>query len=969
MDAVNVKIESKEESSVPSPTEYDRESHEDEPLPFLFAAVKTEIEEQESWDDPEMMKFEIKSEPDVDRVDEYGLVQDDCTESDEALVQGDCTAKDVALVQGSGMMQAAVGLEDPRSQLVLASAPASEDEDRLVHVADQCCLNLGFDDGWCLTDEEPLDPAELSTSGAPTCPEELSHSDRPPPPAELSDSAELCGSDRPSSSPAELSHCDAARSELPAEESRRESSDEIDWSWLAALEAHRMSRDESPRPASAWLRSSMRRVRPFRLSEPPSIPASSAPLGPLATPDTVLHILAHNNRRPNSAPGGGVSRARRDFPRRYSSYNAAALDSSVTNLTQAAEPVAVESPSSDEEDEDLSSASDGAQTSGAEQATDSFAETMSNGTSSRQTHEPEIQNSPLGAWPHGLSSMLASLGCTLGLFNISRFAILSVHFGANFIVQFLFLTLVIGIPLFTLHTCLGQCLGAGVMDMWHISPIFQGIGIALLISQALIGIYSVVGVSWMFIYFRDSFITKQDSYRWAEPYDPYREESHTTKNVSWKLEETVPDYFNGIVLQRHNLEMPESSFGHLKFQVAFNLAVVWMIVFVSLSKGLKSYGKVVYVFSLFPVFGTLVLCTKLLGLVPTNTKHQVFPQTAWGEFFLNTKLGIFVVHFLDYTIGCSWWLMVLYLLEILAVFVVRGRPYSGETVVTTMFSRSAGCLQAWAAPLLIFTWNVILPVALVVTCITVFKNGQFRDLYNWHSVTYNYWPVWTREVGCMLQLLPIILVPFVCIVQTFRYLSIGPPDILDRIQLLYRPPISRQDSLEPPNSPPNSATLVPPVVNTTATSLAPEATVTTEDPPPKYTPPPSYTTATGARIAKLLRQSFRRSMRRLAGALGDNGTLPPPPDYTAVLVEINRTLQDHSEHLPEPSSAHPVHTSTMTATDVACILRSSLRRSVMRNRDIEHLVDGAVPVHHDVALPTTRAGSDSKPEAESTSVI
>jgi hypothetical protein len=56
--------------------------------------------------------------------------------------------------------------------------------------------------------------------------------------------------------------------------------------------------------------------------------------------------------------------------------------------------------------------------------------------------------------------------------------------------------------------------------------------------------------------------------------------------MSWKLEETVPDYFNGIVLQRHNLEMPESSFGHLKFQVAFNLAVVWMIVFVSLSKGM-----------------------------------------------------------------------------------------------------------------------------------------------------------------------------------------------------------------------------------------------------------------------------------------------------------------------------------------------------------------------------------------------
>lgn len=57
------------------------------------------------------------------------------------------------------------------------------------------------------------------------------------------------------------------------------------------------------------------------------------------------------------------------------------------------------------------------------------------------------------------------------------------------------------------------------------------------------------------------------------------------KNMSWNLEQTVPDYFNGVVLQRHNVEMPGSSFGHLKFQVAFNLAVVWMIVFVSLSKG------------------------------------------------------------------------------------------------------------------------------------------------------------------------------------------------------------------------------------------------------------------------------------------------------------------------------------------------------------------------------------------------
>lgn len=72
-----------------------------------------------------------------------------------------------------------------------------------------------------------------------------------------------------------------------------------------------------------------------------------------------------------------------------------------------------------------------------------------------------------------------------------------------------------------------------------------------------------------------------------------------------------------------------------------------------------------------------------------------------------------------------------------------------------------------------------------------------------------------------------------------------------------------------------------------------------EDPPPKYTPPPSYTTATGARIAKILRQSFRRSVRRLANVLGEGSASrqrpalppppPPPPDYATVLVEMNQT--------------------------------------------------------------------------------
>lgn len=102
-----------------------------------------------------------------------------------------------------------------------------------------------------------------------------------------------------------------------------------------------------------------------------------------------------------------------------------------------------------------------------------------------------------------------------------------------------------------------------------------------------------VGQNAWYIDCRDSFITKQDKYRWAEPFLLYRDDSRPTYNTtaSYKLYETVPDYFSGAVLQRHHLNDTNPGVVTLKFQVAFNLAVVWMIVFVSLSKGKLSFLK------------------------------------------------------------------------------------------------------------------------------------------------------------------------------------------------------------------------------------------------------------------------------------------------------------------------------------------------------------------------------------------
>ncbi|PZC84080.1 hypothetical protein B5X24_HaOG205802 [Helicoverpa armigera] len=260
---------------------------------------------------------------------------------------------------------------------------------------------------------------------------------------------------------------------------------------------------------------------------------------------------------------------------------------------------------------------------------------IQNASSATEERNEETEEPPFGVWPHRMSAMLACLSCTVGIFNISRFAIFSVHFGASFIIQFFILSFLIGIPLFTLHLCLGQVLESGPVDMWRISPIFQGVGVSLLITQAVIGMYSIIGLSWIFVFFRDSFITSNDRYKWALPHE-FNFEDAVAKNGTYKIQETLPQYFHGEVLQR-NLGSNSSYFGTIKFQVAFNLAVVWMIVFVALSKGLRSYGKAVYMLIFLPICGTLVLCTKLLTLIPYDTVVNIFSETEWSEFFINSN--------------------------------------------------------------------------------------------------------------------------------------------------------------------------------------------------------------------------------------------------------------------------------------------------------------------------------------------
>lgn len=178
--------------------------------------------------------------------------------------------------------------------------------------------------------------------------------------------------------------------------------------------------------------------------------------------------------------------------------------------------------------------------------------------------------------------------------------------------------------------------------------------------------------------------------------------------------------------------------------------------------------------------------------------------------------------------------------------------------------------------------------------------------------------------------------------------------LFQRVQLLYRPIIN-------PTAHSTTRRTEPPISTIMANSLQLETHgPPADDPPPKYTPPPSYTTATGARIAKMLRQSIRRSVRRIMGEPSRNrlnipqsspqqqsssGQSSLPPDYTSIFstnpsgesdsttIEMGpRALYNSQTHRNTLQSVTPHNTNernnrNLTSNDVAQLLRPSRPKS------------------------------------------
>ncbi|XP_039218896.1 sodium-dependent neutral amino acid transporter B(0)AT2 [Crotalus tigris] len=236
------------------------------------------------------------------------------------------------------------------------------------------------------------------------------------------------------------------------------------------------------------------------------------------------------------------------------------------------------------------------------------------------------------AWNSKLQYILAQVGFSVGLGNVWRFPYLcQKNGGGAYLVPYLILLLIIGIPLFFLELSVGQRIRRGSIGVWnYISPKLGGIGFASCIVCFFVALYYNVIIGWSLFYLSQSF---QHPLPWDQC-PLVKNSSHTFVEPECEKSSATTYYWYREAL---NISNSISESGGLNWKMTICLLAAWVMVCLAMIKGIQSSGKIMYFSSLFPY--VVLLCFLIRGLLLNGSldgiRHMFTPKL---EIMLEPKV-------------------------------------------------------------------------------------------------------------------------------------------------------------------------------------------------------------------------------------------------------------------------------------------------------------------------------------------
>ncbi|KAK0162879.1 hypothetical protein PV327_006618 [Microctonus hyperodae] len=243
----------------------------------------------------------------------------------------------------------------------------------------------------------------------------------------------------------------------------------------------------------------------------------------------------------------------------------------------------------------------------------------------------EDEHPERGTWTGKFDFLLSLLGYSVGLGNVWRFPYLCYSNGGGaFLIPFTVMLIIAGLPLMFMELSLGQYASLGpVAAFKRFSPLLRGLGYGMVLVSSIVMLYYNLIIAWT-LYYMFASVAGGSKLPWSDCglewstedcIEPLEAEHCTMNNNSYYKRQCLNStQMTAMNLTIENIKLSirrppaEEYFDHhvlgisegievtgsIRPPIAACLLLAWIIVFLCLSKGVQSSGKVVYFTALFP---------------------------------------------------------------------------------------------------------------------------------------------------------------------------------------------------------------------------------------------------------------------------------------------------------------------------------------------------------------------------------
>ncbi|XP_068202694.1 sodium-dependent proline transporter-like [Palaemon carinicauda] len=226
-------------------------------------------------------------------------------------------------------------------------------------------------------------------------------------------------------------------------------------------------------------------------------------------------------------------------------------------------------------------------------------------------HEREL-------WSTKWDYLFSLIGLTIGLGNVWRFPFVCYKNGGGaFLIPYLTMLMMVGIPVYMLETATGQFSSSGCLTIYSVCPMFKGVGYSCtILNYIFMMMYSIV-ITYPILFLWHSLSLEVP---WTHCNNAWNTDNCTlasSRNFSDEKEGTsgllspADEFFHNKILE---VSDSVTVLGGFQWPLVISATLFWIMTFLCVFKGIKVLGKLMWFTATFPFVIMFILLIRGLTL-------------------------------------------------------------------------------------------------------------------------------------------------------------------------------------------------------------------------------------------------------------------------------------------------------------------------------------------------------------------